>query len=229
MDIKELNINVAKKTAKNHPWKYARAKIVRNLLKNRISANQECSPILDIAFEQQIISSLKENYQNFSCTFCQSVDEVDLRGKKANIVVLMDVNEHIEDAFLSALKQEKFIGTDTLFRITVPAFQSLYCLHDKWLGHYRRYSLKQLKERVTQAGKKVVDDGYFFFSLLIPRFFQKKIESLRKEKEVSVNGIGEWNGGKIISWMYEKNLWCDYLVTSIFRKVGIKLPVYQLL
>lgn len=249
MDIKELNINEAKNSSKNHPWEYARTKIVRKLLKNRLFANQESTPILDIgcgdlfflhyfssivehpypiavdtAFENQIICALKEKYQNFSCTFCQSVGEVDLGEKKASIVFLMDVIEHIEDdvAFLSALKQKKFVGAGTLFMITAPAFQSLYCSHDKWLGHYRRYSSKLLKERVAQAGMNVVDDGYFFFSLLIPRFLQKKIELLRKEKPVT--GIGGWNGGKTISWLYEKILLCDYCVTSIFRKIGIKLP-----
>lgn len=251
MDIKELNINAAKGSSKNHPWEYARAKIVCKILKNRSFINQECNPILDIgcgdifflnyfcstiehpypvavdiAFESEIICALKEKYQNFGCTFYQSVDEVGLGEKKANIVFLMDVIEHIEDdvAFLSALKQKKFVGTDTLFMITVPAFQSLYSSHDKWLGHYRRYSSKLLIERVTQAGMKVVDDGYFFFSLLIPRFLQKKIELLWKEKERPVTGIGGWNGGKTISWLYEKILLCDFLVTSILRKVGIKLP-----
>ena len=35
MDIKELNINAAKGSSKNHPWEYARAKIVCKILKNR--------------------------------------------------------------------------------------------------------------------------------------------------------------------------------------------------
>ena len=32
MDIKELNVNVAQKTTQNHPWEYARAKVVMDLL-----------------------------------------------------------------------------------------------------------------------------------------------------------------------------------------------------
>lgn len=251
MDIKELGVNVQSETTQNHPWEYARAQVVQSLLKTRMPQEGEHCHILDVgcgdifflnrfcsakpylhpvavdtAFDDEIIAALQEKYEGFSGAFCRSVDEVTLNGGKARIVFLMDVIEHIEDdvAFISELCQREFVDENTLFMITVPAFQSLYCAHDKWLGHYRRYDSKLLKERMRQAGMSVVDDGYFFFSLLIPRFIQKKLESLQKEQKEPVTGIGGWSGGKAISWLYEKILLCDYYAAALLRKIGIKLP-----
>ena len=125
--------------------------------------------------------------------------------------------------FLNILSKKDFIGDDTLFMLTVPAFNNLYCSHDKWLGHYRRYDSKMLKEHTEQAGLKLVEGGYFFTTLILPRWLQKKMESSEKmEKEVT--GIGGWKGGRIVSKLYEWALLCDFYFFRFFRIFGIKFP-----
>ena len=250
MDIKELNVNVAQKTTQNHPWEYARAKVVMDLLKKHSKTspqpkyvldvgcgdifflNQYCTknpndiPVaVDTSFNEEIIASLSNQYQGLNVLFFDHTDKVDLSGKHADIVFLMDVIEHIEDdvEFLKGLSNKDFISEQTLFVITVPAFNGLYCAHDKWLGHYRRYNQKMLRDHTQNAGLKYITGGYFFTTLLFPRLIQKWVESLsRKEKEVT--GIGGWNGGKLISKLYELFLLTDYYFFKLFKLLGINVP-----
>jgi len=250
MDIKELNVNVEKESSQNHPWEYARARVIDCLLKKYLKklpeegfvADVGCGDIffvhqfvnkhpnfhaaaIDIAFNEEIIASLKEKYSDKEVLFFNDIKNVDLQGKPASIVFLMDVCEHIEDdvAFLKSLTESNFVDKNTLFMITVPAFNSLYCSHDKWLGHYRRYDRKMLKDSIQKAGLKSDSDGYFFTSILLPRWLKKKVESLQKQ-ETEVTGIGGWNGGKLVSKVYEWILLADFYFFRAFRFIGIKMP-----
>ena len=250
MDIKELNVNNSKQTEKNHPWEYARAKVVMDILKKHSPSSNQSKHILDVgcgdifflnqyctknpndipvaidtAFNEEIIQSLSQQYQGLNVMFFDHIDKVNLSEHHADIVFLMDVIEHIEDdvQFVKELSQKPFISNDTVFLITVPAFNQLYCSHDKWLGHYRRYNQKMLSDHMQQAGMQVVDGGYFFTTLLLPRLIQKWMESMRK-KEHEVTGIGGWNGGKFISKAYELFLLGDYYFFKFFRIFGLKCP-----
>lgn len=249
MDIKELQVNSATNNTKNHPWEYARAKVIKQLIfKSKFLTQKEgyildigCGDIfflhqfiksapnmkpiaIDTAFDDSIIKELSQKYHSTPCQFYKSIHQVQLE-KPAKIVLLMDVIEHIEDeiSFLSSLKAYNFINSETLFIITAPAFNSLYCAHDKWLGHYRRYNTKLLKSTLDEAGFKTLDYGYFFTSLLLPRLLQKGIEKL-KTIEKEPNGIGGWNKGKFISKTYETILLTDFYIGLFFHKLGIKLP-----
>ena len=51
--------------------------------------------------------------------------------------------------------------------VTVPALQMLWSAHDVINGHYRRYTLGQLREQVETAGFEVVTATYFN-TLLFP-------------------------------------------------------------
>ena len=79
-----------------------------------------------------------------------------------------------------------------------------------------------LREHISKAGLKEVKSGYFFFSLLIPRVIQKLIETPSNEDKVE--GIGNWNKGKLVTNMYKSILTFDYYFTKILSKIGIHLP-----
>lgn len=247
MDIKELNVNKEQRTNRNHPWEYARAEVVIDLLCKHIKGrklkcvtdigcgdvfflNQFCSkfevetPIaVDVAFDNSIISQLKQTNRNI--LFFKNIDDISALSPNADIIFLMDVLEHIENdvEFLKKLLGNGLVDKNTCFMITVPAFNKLYCSHDKWLGHYRRYDLRMLKQHIELAGLECIEGGYFFTSLLIPRWMQKKLESPKKmEKEQT--GIGGWKRGKIVSKLYEWALLCDYYFFRFFRSFGLICP-----
>ena len=80
----------------------------------------------------------------------------------ANLVLLMDVMEHVDDdvALLREYAQ-KSLPTAS-FLISVPAFQWLWSAHDDFLGHRRRYTLPHLEGVVRSAGLEVVRGNYYY-------------------------------------------------------------------
>jgi len=87
----------------------------------------------------------------------RSVDRAD-----ADLVLLMDVLEHVDDdAGLLATYADKVLP-GTRFLISVPAFQFLWSGHDEFLEHKRRYTLAQLEAVAGRAGLEVKYGGYYF-------------------------------------------------------------------
>jgi SAM-dependent methyltransferase len=85
----------------------------------------------------------------------------------ADLVLLMDVLEHVDDDV--GLLQE-YVGKvqrGTCFLITVPAFQWLWSGHDVFLEHRRRYTLQAIEQVVRAAGLRV-ERGSYFFGALFP-------------------------------------------------------------
>lgn len=249
MDIKELRVETKDNQKRNHPWEMARFRVVKSLLKPYIDNITQESIVLDIgcgdvyfinefykaysnflpfavdtAFTDEIINSLKEEYNASPIQYFKYINDVDISGNKANLIFLLDVIEHIEDdiEFLSQLRELPYIDNNTLFLITVPAFHKLYSNHDTWLGHYRRYSRKTLRDSISEANLREVKSGYFFFSLLIPRIIQKMVEKL-KDKD-SIEGIGNWDKGRLVTSFYKNILLLDYNISRFFFKIGIILP-----
>jgi len=52
-----------------------------------------------------------------------------------------------------------------LFFITVPAFEFLWSDHDKYLGHFRRYTLKKLERLLKEAGLSILHGHYFYVAV----------------------------------------------------------------
>ena len=93
-----------------------------------------------------------------------------LHGQTFGLVCMFDVLEHIQDdgAALEALKPHISDG-GKLF-VTVPAYQWMFSVHDKNLGHYRRYSRGRLTRLLTEHGFTVDYSGYmntFLFPLMM--------------------------------------------------------------
>ena len=64
----------------------------------------------------------------------------------ADLLLMMDVLEHVEDDLGLLLSYVNKIPSGAHVMATVPAFKFLWSSHDEFLGHYRRYTLKQLAE-----------------------------------------------------------------------------------
>lgn len=80
----------------------------------------------------------------------------------ADLVLLMDVLEHVEDdvGLLSEYANKVPLGAE--FLLSAPAFQFLWSSHDVFLEHKRRYRLNQLENVVKEAGLKVISGAYYF-------------------------------------------------------------------
>ena len=84
---------------------------------------------------------------------------------RADVVVMHDVLEHIEDDTQAVCKIATLIKPGGRGIISVPALQELFGYHDLQLGHHRRYSKSSL-ERVLSPFFRVRRLRYFGMSFI---------------------------------------------------------------
>lgn len=107
-------------------------------------------------------------------------------GQQYDFMMLMDILEHVEDDVHVLKDAVSHIRPGGFAFITVPAIPALTSSHDRFLGHYRRYTLKSLHRTIEPiACLEPVSMHYFFASLLpvaapirlMDRNFQKRTSS----------------------------------------------------
>ena len=117
--------------------------------------------------------------------------------ESTTVVAMLDVLEHIEDdtAFLAHLAQRMQPGATLV--VTVPALQWAFTSWDTELGHYRRYSRRQLRSALTTAGLDVQRSQYIFpelLPLLVVRKFKraKRADVDFPQLPAWLNRLGYW-------------------------------------
>jgi len=248
MDIKEHRAGSARGTAGRHPWELARVKIVEKYLLRHVPSPFSVVDIgcgdafvmeqlardfpgtqfygVDTAFDDQLLTEYTERIGNSSVRLYRSAGELPPELSAPSAVLLLDVIEHISDdaAFLGQIASLPQIGNDTVFLITVPAYPGLFTIHDTWLGHYRRYTLRSLHAALKQVGLKPVDSGYLFFSLFLARAVQKVLQAVRKPDESQMTGIGGWKSHPVADRLIVFFLLADVALARFLRIFGIRLP-----
>ncbi|TIH09447.1 class I SAM-dependent methyltransferase [Pseudomonas leptonychotis] len=120
------------------------------LLKNTAAKEAWC---IDISYEHET----DETYAEKPIFLRKTVDSID-----AELVMLMDVLEHVDDDIGLLKEYVEKVPKGTQFLITVPAFQFLWSGHDDFLEHKRRYTLQQLEVVVSACGLDLKKSAYFF-------------------------------------------------------------------
>jgi SAM-dependent methyltransferase len=128
-------------------------------------------------------------------------------------VPLLDVVEHVEDdvGFLRAVVADSLAPGGWVL-VSVPAYQSLFSDHDRFLRHERRYSPGAIRAVVEGAGLRVQARGGLFHSLLPVRVAQVGRERARHRPAAAGHGpegIGAWHGGRLLSRALVAGLGCD--------------------
>lgn len=249
-ELKETDINSGR-----HPWETARLNVIRELMKTYLPALNSNSDFIlldvgcgdtffiesmskiytnakmfgiDIAFNNELLQQLNAKFEGSNVSVYESVEKATpFINKKVSVVLLLDVIEHIENdiTFLSWLKSQPFISEETQFIISVPAYQSLFCAHDVFLGHYRRYNNKMLKEHILKAGLETLESGYFFSSLILPRTIQVAKEKLLGAPPLEkVKGLAVWKPSKMKEILLHSILMTDFKISFFLKKLGINVP-----
>lgn len=100
----------------------------------------------------------------------------EIAGKqKPDSIIYVNVLEHIEDD----AGELKYIH-ETLNRggrcfIFVPALMSLYGEFDRKIGHFRRYTKREVEAKCKSAGFKIVKSKYFDLAGILPWFVKYKL------------------------------------------------------
>lgn len=94
-------------------------------------------------------------------------EKIPFQGEHFDLICLFDVLEHIPDDAATLAALPGLLNTDGKVILTVPAYRWLWGAHDEYLHHQRRYSAKELKEKLDAAGFEIETLTYFN-TLLFP-------------------------------------------------------------
>jgi SAM-dependent methyltransferase len=237
MDLSERTESAARR----HPWETARLQAIRQIVGG---LGLRSPRVLDVGagdgylihalhsefgFQQSVAQDIhltESLARELSRPGVEFVRELTDPAYRAELILLLDVIEHVEDpvALLSQLRRERLAPGGRVL-ITVPAFQRLYTEHDRALKHFRRYSRAQLIAEARSAGFEVLDSGYLFASLLLPRAAQALRERLlAKAGSVSEQGIGGWRQGAFVTQLLHAGLVLDNRLCLAASQRGLRVP-----
>lgn len=108
---------------------------------------------------------------------CSTLEDAGFDKGTIESVGLFDVVEHIENDQSFLEKINTYLENEGLVYITVPAYNVLWSNEDKDAGHFRRYSLSQIKHLLTKTGFEVVYSTYIFSVLPLPILLLRSLPS----------------------------------------------------
>jgi SAM-dependent methyltransferase len=134
-------------------------------LKRKFSQNKNIQDIIRIDLLEPEFESKYANYK-----------------EKFDTVFLLNVIEHIENDLLAVKNCRNLLKPNGHLILLAPAYSWLYSSFDQQLGHYRRYSLRGLKELLRKEEFSVLSGSYFNFTgiggwLLFGKILNRKMLS----------------------------------------------------
>jgi SAM-dependent methyltransferase len=166
-----------------------------------------------VLLEPGPVGALNAKKRGVKHVICSTLEDAGLPQGSIPSAGLFDVIEHIEDdrALLKYLRTRMQQGG--LLYVTVPAFNLLWSHEDVEAGHFRRMTVRQLKELAEQTGFQVEYCTYFFSFLTILIFLlrsipsalgfrkQSKAEKVQQEHRPPSGIVGKW-----MEWSRQKEL-----------------------
>jgi hypothetical protein len=179
---------------------------------------------VDSNFTDELINTLRARLTVPNVSLFASLDSVPV-SEPAALVLLMDVIEHVADdaGFLGGICERALVGPDTRLLITVPSYQSLFCSHDRFLGHYRRYSGSTLRALFARVNLQCDEGGYLFASLLPVRVLQVCRERVAGSSDAPTD-LATWGGGAAKARTLASVLTLDGRISLALARLGIRIP-----
>jgi 2-polyprenyl-3-methyl-5-hydroxy-6-metoxy-1,4-benzoquinol methylase len=201
VDIKEIEIlseGMPITGIVNH-W-YYQSKVAATL---KLMENYDPRVILDVGAGSGFFSRYMLRHTSAREAWCVDVcypesSDSDEEGKpvhcrkevdfvNADLVLIMDVLEHIEDDAEFLKNYVTKVPQGAKFLISVPAFQFLWSGHDVFLEHKRRYTLPQLEALVSKTGLNIEKSNYYFGfvfpAALVTRLADKIVHRKTEQKK----------------------------------------------
>jgi SAM-dependent methyltransferase len=112
-------------------------------------------------------------------------------------ICLFDVLEHIDEDVRALENIRKMLTEHGYVVLTVPAHKWLWSRDDVIAGHKRRYTRKELVEKLNNIGFDVIVSRYFFISILPLLFLRRYVHKddgthIRQEEylaDISINPV----------------------------------------
>lgn len=170
-----------------HWWFIARRRIVAAIVKKYAPELKESSEVLDagcgtggnLNYFKNLYPNIKGMEMNLQACelavkktgvqveYGKFPDEIPFKDTEFDLVLMLDVLEHLDDDILALNNIRKIIKNKKYLVATVPAFNFLWSGHDEIHHHKRRYTLEELRKKAEKCGFVPIYSSYFNF-LLFP-------------------------------------------------------------
>ena len=198
--------DVESKVERFHWWFVTRRRLLRSVLASfKITKNCVCLEVgcgtganlrtvitaglcgigLDRSF--YALSLLKRN-ENLPL-LAGDLNDLPIKTKSVGLVIAADVLEHLEDDVKGIIESYRVLGKGGMLLVTVPAFNFLWGIQDVVTGHKRRYSRKEIHNKLEAVGFDVLKSSYFNFFLFFPILIARRITQLLGLKIQSENEV----------------------------------------
>jgi len=154
-----------------------------------------------IDFSDQAIENAKNNLALFNNIKVGKSSLFEVNGNFKTIF-LLDVLEHIDDDNAALTKAASLLAINGFLVISLPSNPKEWRWDDDFYGHYRRYSLEEVKEKLILAGFEPV----LFWDFTYPVFFfmrrlytkikssqNKTIEQDKLKRSIASSAVNAWD------------------------------------
>lgn len=141
--------------------------------------------LFGIDISSEAIQNCHEN--GVANTFVMDAQEIILT-EKFDIIIASDCLEHLQDDHKALANWNSLLKPNGKALIFVPAFKFLWSDHDEVNMHFRRYTLKELKQKLKSNGFILQKASYWNFFLFPPIFAVRFIGRIFKSKNKKMNG-----------------------------------------
>jgi len=135
---------------------------------------------------------------------CGELDESYSPPAPFDLILALDVLEHVPNATTLLRHAARVLNPRGRILVTVPAFQWLWTSHDELNHHVRRYTARQLRSTIEQAGLAVHKIRYLFPSLILPKLAVRLTETVVSRPRRLPNIPGPVLSGALQTWFWSE-------------------------
>jgi SAM-dependent methyltransferase len=123
--------------------------------------------------EEAVAYCRKRGLANVRCGVLESLP---FEAGSFDVLLACDVLEHVYEDSVALNELFRVADRGATLVVTAPAYRWMWTEHDVQLHHFRRYTLGQLKRRVSVAGWRTLHATYFN-SILLPGIAAARVAS----------------------------------------------------
>lgn len=136
--------------------------------------------------EKAILNSKANGLLN---TYVMDAQNISL-NEKFDLIVASDCLEHLKMDELALVNWVELLKPGGILIVFVPAFHALWSYHDELNMHFRRYTKKELIDKINKLNNVTIKkSGYWNFFLFIPVLIFRKLNQLLVSKQNIANDI----------------------------------------
>ncbi|MEN3000473.1 MAG: class I SAM-dependent methyltransferase [Armatimonadota bacterium] len=148
------------------------------------------------------------------------LEALPFRSETFRAVTALDVLEHLPDERPALKELWRVLQPRGVLVITVPAYRFLWSKHDVALRHYRRYTARELAQRLREAGFEVCKLSYAVTMLFVPIWLFRWWDRLRRTPPAAtLVPVSPW----VNRWLIRLQEWEAGLIQRVNLPFGVSL------